>query len=117
MLEPGTYIDSHWGHYQSARVIELARELGWQPDEEGRYNHELPLPEYHAQAAEEVDHLAEYYLANGDVPHDVDYEVFYEIVMEAEAYLNTLCPSNHWFGHHADIGDVGVWELEEQDGY
>lgn len=99
-LEPGTHIDSHWGHYQSQRIVEMANELGW-PDP-NPYETSLLLTHY-----PDLDEL-EGTIAN---PH----EVWDDVVQEAETYINEHhVPTDHYFGHHPDIGDVGVWEIEDE---
>lgn len=96
LLEPGTYIDSSWGHYQGQRIIELANELGW-PDN---------LP------GETAALLAKYPDLDPDTS---EYEVWHETVDEATNWISEHCaPEGHWFGHHSDIGDVGVWEHEDE---
>lgn len=33
-LEPGCYIDGHWGQYGADRLVQLAVELGWTPSDD-----------------------------------------------------------------------------------
>lgn len=99
MLEPGTYIDSAWGHYQTPRTIELALDLGWEPADEFE---------------DWVRNLIERY--NDNDLSDDEADAIYETADEAIDWINdTQVPEGHWFGHHPDIGDVGVWELEEDE--
>ena len=99
MLEPGCYIDSHWGHYQSQRIIEMAMDLGW-PD---------PAPK------ETANLLSQYPdLDLDDNPNAAD--IWYDIVDEAEEYINDRhVPEGYWFGHHPDMGDVGVYPIEDEE--
>ena len=96
ILETGTHIDSHWGHYQGQRIIELANALGW-PDPEPKITEQL---------------LAKY----PDLDPKKDEQWYWdESVQEANDWIDENCtPEGYWFGHHADIGDVGVWEIEEE---
>lgn len=73
-LEPGCWVDGHWGRYGTGRVIELAVSLGW-PDEEARA-----------------------LLDNSpSSPPDFDDES-YEISQDAEDYLNSIAPEGFSFG-------------------
>lgn len=105
MLEPGCYIDSHWGHYQTPRTLEIALDLGWDPN---------------GYTINEVRVRIEHY-NNGSVPpyeetlEDAS-EHIYWLQDEAESYINdNHVPPNHWFGHHSDLGDVGVWPIDEEE--
>jgi len=95
-LAPGTYIDSHWGHYQSQRIIELAQVLEW-PDRD----------------SEETGRLLEKYPDLDQESNEP--EIWQEIVDDAEQYINdNHVPDGYWFGHHPDIGDIGVWEFDDE---
>jgi len=96
ILEPGCYIDSHWGHYQSVRIVEIARELGWTPED-----------------VEEVDNYAIAYNETGNCDNA---DIWYEMVDEAEQYINeNHVPDGYWFGHHPDMGDCGVYPIDDED--
>lgn len=102
-LEPGTYIDSHWGHYQSQRLVELACEWGW--EDEDPFQTSMLLTHY-----PDLDELE----GTIDDPH----AVWDELVQEAEDWINDNClhhlAKTHYFGHHPDIGDIGVWEIRSR---
>lgn len=110
MLEPGTHVDSWWGHYQSAHIVRIARHLGWQP--EPMTIQGSPHEQTQTQANDWVDELAAHYIDHGD--SGIDPELWHDIVQEAEDWVNdNHTPEDHYFGHHPDIGDIGVWPIED----
>lgn len=87
-LEPGCYVDGHWGRYGTGRVIELAVDFGWD-DEEAR---ELL---YHAPTS----------------PPDFD-DASYDISQDAELWLNeNVAPEGFSFGWYD--GEFFLWSDEE----
>lgn len=94
-LLPGSYIGAPMGHYQSAYIVELAQQLGW-PDE---------YPDETAALRAKYPDLD---------PETSELEIWQETVDDAEQWINdNLVPEGYWFGHHPDLGDVGVWHLED----
>ena len=77
------------------------------------------------QEAAYVDHMAVTYQEWGNVD---DLDAWYDIVREAEDYINEnhlpdpdldpnsewYAPEGYWYGHHPDIGDIGVWPIEDE---
>jgi len=116
-LEPGCYIDGWWGHYQSIRVIELGMSLGYKDSA-------LDDDNLNALAKAYEDNVEELTLTHKDgSPLELDprgYSVadcVYETADDVIDYINEhhVDTEKHWFGHHPDLGDVGVWEYEYED--
>jgi len=89
-ITPGCYVDGHWGHYATARMIDVAYELGarWDTFHDDR-------------------HAAERYLStmmpNGVDIDDDDMMILSEIIVDAadaaEEALNNYLPDDmtaHW---------------------
>ena len=110
-LQPGTYIDSHWGHYQSVRALEIALDLGWVPN---GYTKEEVYARIEAYDKNEIPTLM-----NGKPLEENEADAsehIYWLFEEAEEWINdNAVPDNHWFGHHPDLGDIGVWEVDEDE--
>jgi hypothetical protein len=74
----GCWIDGHWGHYSGARLIQIAEAYRW--------NDEMAIS------------MAQSYMGSGgDIPNGALVE-FYDLVDEAENYLNTIAPEGYSFG-------------------
>ena len=117
MLEAGTYIDSHWGHYQSVQVIGMGLNLGY--EDKGLTNESLEvLIEAYESNKDEVSLTQKdgtpLELTNPYEGYSVA-ECVHEVTDDVETYINEHVPEGYWFGHHADIGDFGVWEQEDDD--
>lgn len=117
MLQPGPYIDSHWGHYQSVEVILFAMDLGYEDhalDEANLYR----LIEAYRDNTERLT-LNEkagttLVLTEDGRDHYSIAECVYETADDAIDYINEhYVPEGYWFGHHPDMGDMGVYEIEE----
>lgn len=118
-LTPGCYIDSHWGHYQSVRIIELAIALGYEDKVLDENNLRKMLRAYN-----ENEDCVVY--TRKDYAHDPDREYLdhttnlmdwvNETVEDAEDFINDRhVPEGYWFGHHPDMGDIGVYPMEDKD--
>jgi hypothetical protein len=111
-LQPGTYIDSHWGHYQSVELIEIAIGLGYEDnalDTDKLYTLcEAYRENYEDVSLKQKDGSTLILSDNGfSVAECVD-----EIHQDIESWINdNLVPEGYWFGHHPDLGDIGVWDI------
>ena len=117
-LEPGPYIGAPMGHYQTPMLIELAIDLGYQDKVLDQTNLYILI-----QAYNENEDCTVY--TRKDNPHTPGMEHNLEAGVDlpdwinetrddAEDYINEHhVPEGYWFGHHPDMGDVGVWEIEE----
>ena len=86
-LEPGCYIDGHWGRYGTGRLIEIAVEFGWK--------------DFEALAL----------LANSpSSPPDFDDDSF-AISLDAEDYLNSIAPEGFSFGWFE--GEYFLWSQQD----
>lgn len=92
-LEPGCYIDGHWGQYGPARLLQMAGEMGWKSDV-------LPLAEkkLHSMAMGGTEEITE------DEDERIDYAVDF-----AEEWLNDhMAPEGlYWFWYECEfyLGD------------
>lgn len=116
MLEPGTYIDSHWGHYQSVETIKLGMDLGYVDHALSEANL-YALIEAYENNEDELTLINEHTTAKHELNNEgfTVAECVYEVADDVTNYINDnhVDTEQHWFGHHPDLGDVGVWEQED----
>lgn len=99
-LETGTHFDSHWGIYQTPMTVQLALNLGWEPSDRA----DLDL------IVSRANHMM-----GMSVIEEWEHDILEEAYNEAEEWINDNCvPEGYWFGHHSDLGDIGVWEIEDE---
>jgi len=116
-LEPGCYIDSHWGHYQSVRVIELGLSLGYEDSALDEHNLGVLIEAYEENYEQaNLTHKDGSPLELTQSGYSVA-DCVYETADDVIDYINEhhVDAEKHWFGHHPDLGDVGVWEYEDDD--
>jgi hypothetical protein len=95
LLEPGTHFGSPWD-----TCVQLALNQGWDPDD--RTDLERLVQRVNTHMGMSLISLDEY-------------EILSDAHNDAEEWLNDHCvPEGYWFGHHPDLGDMGVWEMEEE---
>ena len=107
--EPGCYVDSHWGQYAIARVVEIAVELGRQCelDEAGRC--QLCADEKLAER-----HLAAMGPSTEPGLDGDEFEQLVEAADSAEAWLNDHRAPEGYSWEWND-GDFGLYANEDED--
>lgn len=80
-VEPGCYIDGHWGQYSPDRLAEIAEGFGWSPDKPtddprvirafadqlDEYR-DLPLWEWHSESADDIETWLNDHTVSGWLP-------------------------------------------------
>ncbi len=97
--EPGCYVDSHWGQYAVARMVQVAAELGWED--------------------EQASDLARRHLAAMGPSSEPGL-----VGDEFEELMGACDDAEDWLNHHATVaghswgwyeGDFGLYPNEEED--
>lgn len=87
-MQPGCYVDGHWGRYGTGRVIELAEEFGWDDPE-----------------------ALDFLLRTKESPPDFTDES-YELSQAAEDWLNeNVAPEGFSFGWYD--GEFFLWSAQD----
>lgn len=117
MLEPGSYVDGWWGHYQSVRVIELGMSLGYEDSALDEENLNALLQAYNNNEYD-VDIVLTHKDGSPLELSPSGYSVAECVSETADDVIDWInehhTPEEHWFGHHPDLGDVGVWEYDDE---
>jgi hypothetical protein len=124
---PGVYVASGWGHYGTARALQVSREMGWAPSDAAVVDAqvltylsdaEIGLTREEAQEAREL----------GLLPHidtlDETSDVFEDLVGmldDAETWLNERppspgdCPCTFWGWKDGDWGLMSSDQFDDYD--
>ena len=99
----GCWLDGHMGWHNTYRVIDLALDYGWKPDDQAL-----------------VRHASEVYSQTGSFgepiyPGDEEwaYDVIDDIADEATDYLQSLAPEGYWF--EWDMGELCLVQEDAAD--
>lgn len=96
--ESTSIIDSHVGHYMTAYAVEWCLDNGWSPDD---------LADIRSATAA--------YMRDGQAMDDDLWEILHDALNDAEEWATeNLTDDNHYFGNDPDIGDWGVWEIDDE---
>ncbi|CAB4193461.1 hypothetical protein UFOVP1492_8 [uncultured Caudovirales phage] len=96
-LPAGEWFDNHHGIYISPMVIAEAVARGFDCEEFSL--HQLKnATDYHSPCRDAV----------------MEHESLHDIVIDAENYLQNLCPEGHWAGY-TENGDFGVWPNDAEE--
>lgn len=99
LLPEGTHFGSPWGIYQTPLTVQLALNLGWDPHDR--------------ISLEKICHKTQQHMGMSYLTQEEDMHLN-ESLDEALEYINDHhVAEGYWFGHHADIGDMGVWPIED----
>lgn len=91
-VETGCYVDGHWGQYGTARVVEIATDLGWDSPSD------LELASRHmASSGPSME---------PDITPD-EFESLDGASDDAEVYLNSITPAGYSWGWSG--GELFLW--------
>ena len=101
----GCWLDGAMGWHNTYRVVDLALELGWQPQDVSLVRHASEV--YESQGVLHREPLTH--------PGDVEWasEVIHDMADDATDYLQTLAPEGYWF--EWDCGELCLVTDDPED--